>query len=138
MIAFTFATVNAQAMLENWKRQNARVSLNWGTADFEDKELDRAEFYGTPIKSFIDGSDIMWFAPEERFNRLVISRSFLTGLLTLICGVVACIYVLKFQLSSPIGSYASLVASVINTIQITLFNMLYQVLNDDMSCSLHS
>lgn len=48
--------------------------------------------------------------------------------LTLVCGVVACIYVLKFQLSQPIGTYASLVASVINTIQITIFNLIYQVM----------
>mmetsp|Transcript_21436 Transcript_21436/g.30713 ORF Transcript_21436/g.30713 Transcript_21436/m.30713 type:complete len:368 (+) Transcript_21436:20-1123(+) len=115
-------------MLEHWKRENATVAMAWGTSHFEEHEMDRPQFIGEPKKSFIDGSDMVWFAPEERFSRLIISRSFLTGLLSLICGVVASIYVLKFELSAPIGSYASVVASVINTMQITLFNMLYQVI----------
>mmetsp|Transcript_15579 Transcript_15579/g.21347 ORF Transcript_15579/g.21347 Transcript_15579/m.21347 type:complete len:123 (+) Transcript_15579:56-424(+) len=117
-------------MLEHWKRENATVAMAWGTSHFEEHEMDRPQFIGEPKKSFIDGSDMIWSSPKDRYARRVFSRRSLAGLLSLICGVVASIYVLKFELSAPIGSYASVVASVINTMQITLFNMLYQVFDD--------
>lgn len=115
-------------MLENWKQQNARVSLVWGTSEFEEKELDRPEFVGNLQLSFIDGSQMVWFPPVEQSSKFVLSFALLSAMLSLICGVVASIYVLKFELSSSLGSYASVVASVVNTIQITLFNMIYEVL----------
>ena len=87
------------------------------------------------MKSFIDGSDITWYPPEKSRASSRVSRSILFAFLTLVCGVVAAIYVLKFQLSQPIGSYASLVASVINTVQITIFNLIYQVIIIRSRCS---
>jgi anoctamin-7 len=116
-------------MLENWKRENSSVTLEWGTSDFEENEMDRPEYYGDNMKSFIDGSDITWYPPEKSRNSSRISRSILFAFMSLVCGVVAAIYVLKFQLSQPIGSYASLVASLLNTVQITIFNIIYQVGN---------
>ena len=119
-------------MLEFWKRENNAVSLVWGTSDFEEKELDRPEYLGNVMKSFIDGSNIVWVSPAEARVNYRRSRGVITAFMALICGVVAAIYVLKFELSQPIGSYASLVASIINTIQITVFNIIYQV-----QCSLY-
>ena len=127
-ISMSFMFFSSQSMLEFWRRENKAVTLEWGTSDFESNELDRPEYFGESMKSYIDGSDIIWYPPEQsrRSNRT--SRNTVMAFMTIVCGVVACIYVLKFQLSQPIGSYASLVASVINTIQITIFNLIYQVM----------
>ena len=123
-----FMFFSSQSMLEFWRRENKAVTLEWGTSDFESNELDRPEYFGESMKSYIDGSDIIWFPPEQSRRSDRNSRHIVMAFLTLICGVVACIYVLKFQLSQPIGSYASLVASVINTVQITIFNLIYRVM----------
>ena len=114
-------------MLEYWKRENNAVSLVWGTSDFEEKELDRPEYVGREMKSFIDGSNIVWFSPAEARVKYRRSRGVIIAFLALICGVVAAIYVLRYELSQPIGSYASTVASILNTIQITVCNIIYQV-----------
>lgn len=53
-------------MLEYWKRENKAVTLEWGTSDFESTELDRPEYFGENMKSYIDGSDIVRTESQER------------------------------------------------------------------------
>lgn len=113
-------------MLENWKRKEALTAMRWGMTDFEKEEPDRPEFHGTLIKSYIDGEDTLFFPTQEVWKRLGTSRSVIGAFIALVIGVVASIYVLRFSLQSDIGATASTVASVLNTIQITVFNMIYQ------------
>ena len=61
-----FHFVLSQSMLEYWKRENKAVTLEWGTSDFESTELDRPEFFGENMKSYIDGSDIVRTESQER------------------------------------------------------------------------
>lgn len=46
----------------------------------------------------------------------------------LVLGVVASIYVLRFSIESQVGTYASTIASVLNTVQITVFNYIYRAI----------
>eukprot|EP01035_Chromulina_nebulosa_P022758 gene22758-29465_t len=48
-------------MLEGWKRKEAMNACRWGMTDFESSELDRPEFEGKPMKSYINGKDILYF-----------------------------------------------------------------------------
>ena len=122
-------TVWSIYMLEYWKRQQATTALFWGMSDFENQEQDRPEFNGTEMKSFIDGRDMTYFPSAKAARRARISRTVIFSFIAAVIGVVAGIYVLRFQLqarNSTSGS-ASTVASILNTIQIQVFNFIYQI-----------
>jgi hypothetical protein len=69
---------------------------------------------------------MVYFAKGELMNRIVGSQSIILGFILLLISVVGSIYILRWALQSSIGSNASIVASIINTIQITIFNMVYR------------
>lgn len=53
------------------------------------------------------------------------SQSIVLSLIAVVIGVVASIYTLRFSLQSRLGSTASVIASILNTLEITLFNIVY-------------
>lgn len=123
-------TVWSVFMLEYWKRQESTTALLWGMTDFEQLEQDRPEFRGDIIKSYINGRDFTFY-PAQKYRQLVaISQTVITSFVILVIGVVAAIYVFRFFLQNKDSTspYSSLVASVLNTVQITVFNMIYQYL----------
>jgi hypothetical protein len=112
-------------MLEAWKRNEKTISLKWGTAGFEDEEQDRPQFKGQTITSFINGGKLHFFPPGERQSLVVQSIVLICIMIMLVMGCVASIYVLRFYLYSSIGANASIVASVLNAVQITILNICY-------------
>lgn len=116
-------------MLEYWKQKENRIALEWGMTNFEDKEPDRPEFIGEAINSFVDGSMMLYFPEEEKNNRLCGSATVIILFIALVIGVVLSIYELRFamQKSASQSPYASTTASILNSIQILVFNMLYQL-----------
>jgi hypothetical protein len=113
-------------MLEYWKRQESFTALQWGMTEFEQEEPDRPEFKGHPIRSFIDGKEMLYYPPEEAMDNLANSGSCVGAYMLLVLGVVASIYVLRFSIEAQVGTYASTIASVLNTVQITIFNYIYR------------
>eukprot|EP01039_Chlorochromonas_danica_P003789 gene3789-4139_t len=119
-------TVWSVFMLEYWKRKEKLTAMRWGMIGYEDDEPDRPEFKGELIKSYINGGDMLYFPQEEFLKRSISSQSVIGTFITLVLGVVASIYVLRFSIQSDLGSSASTVASILNTVQITIFNYIYQ------------
>lgn len=113
-------------MLEYWKRQEAYTAMQWGMSEFEEEEPVRPEFKGHPIRSYIDGSEMLYFPPEEYLDNMANSGSCVGAYMLLVLGVVASIYVLRFSIEAQVGTYASTIASVLNTVQITVFNYIYR------------
>mmetsp|Transcript_8718 Transcript_8718/g.13019 ORF Transcript_8718/g.13019 Transcript_8718/m.13019 type:complete len:739 (+) Transcript_8718:66-2282(+) len=112
-------------LLELWKRRQKQMSLEWGTMGFEAEEPERPDFKGKRIKSYIDGQDILYFSPFKRDCLLFQSTAVINTLVLVVVGFVSAIYVLRFQLYTSIGGNASIVASALNSIQIVIFNMIY-------------
>ena len=112
-------------MLESWKREEKRISLKWGMVGFENKELDRPDFSGEIMKSYIHGGEMKYFPQEKRNNRVMYSIGIVSVMLLLTLGTVAAIYLLRFQLAHSSNLPASTIASALNTIQITIFNVIY-------------
>ena len=111
--------------LETWKRREGTFALRWGMTDFEQAEPDRPEFTGEPILSPIDGSETLYFDHKTQKSRMVVC-SFIVGIFVLtIIAVVAGIYVLRFSLQGRYGPYASTIASILNAVQIQIFNFIY-------------
>jgi len=117
----------AIVMLEMWKRKQAYVDLFYGMLDFEEDEPDRPEFVGELIPSFIDGEPMVYFDPDSASERAAQSYSVIVTFILMVCGVVAGIYVLRYtmQKQKTQAAYASTVASILNSAQITIFNMIY-------------
>lgn len=68
----------------------------------------------------------MYFPSKEAKHRLRYSVVVILSMVLMIAGVVAAIYVIRFQIQQSSASpYASLIASVLNSVQITVFNMIY-------------
>ncbi len=123
-------------MLEMWKRKESDIALQWGMTEFEDLEPDRPEFVGDKIVSFIDGSkDYTYFPKNEKDNRVCASATVIIVFISLVCGVVASIYVLRWSLQAKANAspYASTIASILNSVQITVFNMIYQVVVEKLT-----
>jgi anoctamin-10/anoctamin-7 len=119
-------TVWAIMMIEYWKREEKSTAMIWGMIGFEHDEPDRPEFVGDLIKSYIDGGEMYYFSKKEFGERVAGSVSVIGAFILLLLGVVASIYVMRFALEPSLHANASTLASICNTIQITIFNMIYQ------------
>lgn len=117
----------AIVMLEMWKRKQAYVDLFYGMLDFEEDEPDRPEFIGELIPSFIDGEPMVYFDPESASERAAQSYSVIISFILMVIGVVTAIYILRWSMQKRTAQapYASTVASILNSAQITIFNMIY-------------
>lgn len=121
-------TVWSIYMLEYWKRQEATTALMWGMSDFEKEEQDRPEYFGETVKSHIDGTDITYFPASKLAKRTRLSRSVVLTFMTMVVAFVAAIYTFRWYLQQRDDTVeaASTIASIINTIQIQIFNYIYQ------------
>jgi len=120
-----FICVWSTFMLEYWKREQNTKACHWGMSEFESKEVERPDFKGEQINSFVDGKPFLYYPPSLTRNKQAASFFVLSFLTLIVIGAVAGIYVLKFTLTETLGDNASTVASVVNTVQITIFNYLY-------------
>jgi len=53
-------------MLEFWKRKESTKAMEWGMTGYEEEERDRPEFRGKTIRSYIDGSPLTYYPPENK------------------------------------------------------------------------
>ena len=123
-------TVWGIIMLEFWKRRQATVAMWWGTTDFETKdEQERPEYKGDMVFSPIDGSKILYNPESDMTFKAVSSVIVVSTFITIMCGSLAGIYVLRFFINDRIGtSEASYVASALTTALILTMNTIYQVI----------
>eukprot|EP01032_Pedospumella_encystans_P014521 gene14521-16668_t len=113
-------------MLERWKRQEKRLALQWGSIGFEEYEIDRSDFQGEHIKSYIDGSKMVHFPTRKRVFYFTQSFLGVCVLLMLALGVVFSIYIIRFTVEDRVGIVkAQIMASLLNSLQIQVLNYLY-------------
>lgn len=122
-------TVWSIFMLEYWKRHESATAMRWGMSDFEQLESERPEYYGDSITSPINGRKITFNPPTVTRRMMAVTQTVVSCFIAIVIGVVAAIYVFRFflQKQSNGTTYASTVASIINTVQIMIFNAIYQV-----------
>jgi len=121
-------TVWSIAMLEYWKRREATTALEWGMSHFEKQEQERPEFRGKLTKSHINGQVMLYYPWRKHAKLQVFSRTVVSVFIVVLIGVVTGIYVLRFSLQqrSDTNAYSSTIASVLNAVQIQVFNLIYQ------------
>ncbi len=69
-----FVSFWTQFMLEYWKRKEKTKSMEWGTTDFEEEEMERPEFKGELVPSIVDGKLRKHFTGSQRYSLLFISN----------------------------------------------------------------
>lgn len=129
-------------MLEFWKRKQSLTAFRWGMEGFEAEQLDRPEFKGIgegdfaqsdssgkapgTITSFIDGSETKYFPPKKHAILMAQSFAAIGTLATTVLAVIVVIYVIRRILyDTSVGTLSSPTASVMNSVQITVFNVIY-------------
>lgn len=131
-ILFAFCLFMAMwsiCMLEYWKREEKYTSLTWGMVSFEDEEVDRPQFTGQQIESYIDGAKMAYFSPKTYAQRVKQSYIVVVSMGLMVLGAVVSIYIMRYYLYlTSFRSYAQITASLINSIQITIFNIVYEII----------
>mmetsp|Transcript_20422 Transcript_20422/g.69393 ORF Transcript_20422/g.69393 Transcript_20422/m.69393 type:complete len:748 (+) Transcript_20422:84-2327(+) len=112
-------------LLEYWKRKEITYSMRWGTNGFEATEQARPQFTGEVSKSPIDGSETLYFPTRERFKRGLTSQFIICGLILVVIGCVASIFVLKFILAREEVANGGVYASLVNAVVIQVLNAVY-------------
>lgn len=117
-------------MLEFWKRKESYTALKFGMTDFERKETYRAEFEWDE-KINLTGEEILYFAPEKRTRLVFESFSIIGSLCLAVVGTTASIYLIRYVLyGTAVEVGASYIASILNTIQIMVFNAIYASMSE--------
>lgn len=113
-------------MLEFWKRKEKYVALKWGMIGFEEEQVDRPQYKGVEQASYINGQTMTYFSPKVKEFYMIRAFSIIVSLALVVIGAVVSIYVIKYELYlTAAKDYAQLIASVLNSIQITIFNLIY-------------
>jgi len=116
--------------LENWKKKESRVALEWGQNSFEELAPIRPEYYGHEVPSYIDGSPIIVFPNREKIFLTRVSRA--TTLLAIfgVVGVVGGIFYYKYWTkylsnSEKTRRDGETIAGFMNAVQVNLLTFLY-------------
>ena len=121
----------ATGLLEHWKRREGQFAVQWGQLDFEQDEVSRPTFWGHTRRSPVDDNpNEVFFSKVKRTLREMQGFFVSAFIICLVIGCVAAILFLRKYLtdhgSSTIKPYASTITSIINAVQILIFNTIYQ------------
>uniref|UniRef100_A0A6U4EFG3 Anoctamin transmembrane domain-containing protein n=1 Tax=Phaeomonas parva TaxID=124430 RepID=A0A6U4EFG3_9STRA len=123
-------------MLEFWKRKEVDTAMKWGTRGFR-VSRERPGFRGVDIKSYIDGESILYYPPNEKFQKVVRSSIIIFTSVMLVLAVVGSIFAFRYALlisgNSLAEEYAPVAASVLNAISIQVLNYFYGSLADALT-----
>jgi hypothetical protein len=106
------------------------------------------EFRGNIQKSLINGKEMMYYPPKKRVILIAQSSGVIAALILVVIGAVwiapislhrltifqvTSIYLIKRALAEPLGSNAQTLASILNSIQISVFNLIYSLVADKLT-----
>lgn len=116
-------TIWAVVYLESWKRNEASLSIAWGQTKFEQLAVPRGQFKGGTRRSPItDELDEVHYEESKRLKFFMLSCTTTSMILAMVIGIVAGLIVMKEAYKSD---YIAPVASIINAVQIQVFNIIY-------------
>lgn len=101
--------------------------MRWGMVGFEAEERVRPQFIGEKSRSPVNGREELFFPRNEATRRIVSSQVVILGLILVVVAAVASIFVLKYYATYVWdgAAWGSIVASVLNAVQIQVMNELY-------------
>ena len=121
--------------LNFWRRNEAKLAMEWGMTGFEDHELDRPQFRGDLITSPIDGKFELWYPPQKKRVKMLISQTSISLFILLAVAATSGIYVMSAALQPKYGGQAATIASIVNAIQINVFNIAFLAISTQLNDS---
>ncbi|CAN0416237.1 unnamed protein product [Pylaiella littoralis] len=125
-----FVSFWAVLMLEFWKRREAELAMRWGMSEFEAVEHDRPEFKGDAMVSFVDGSPMTYYPPEEYYQLLVVANTLVVGMIILAIALITGIFSLAILWDESnsyfLYTYGSYVSSFLLSMEIQIMNFVYK------------
>jgi hypothetical protein len=114
-------------LLGFWKRQQHFTSMKWGMTDFIARQFERPEFIGElQLNSFINGKEMLYFPRNDFRTRIALSLTAIMAFVLLVIGVITGIYLLRYFVQSSLGNITTIIAAVLNVIEILSLNFVYQ------------
>ena len=124
-----FISVWALAMTRHWKEEQQITALKWNmtgvSKHIAEREEVRYDYYGTQVKSSIDGRDTLYFPAAKRVGFYAMSCVFMLATLILaLASVIALFYVrsLVREEGSGVADYDQWITPAMLSAQITLAN----------------
>lgn len=118
--------------IELWKRKESLFAVQFGQKDTELVEAERPNFKGRYIRSIHnDDINVLYFSPLKKAFRIFLA--YVISIIILTCVVVCVILIQYFKkyltdcnCVDMTNSFVAAIPSIINAIQIQIFNMIYQ------------
>uniref|UniRef100_A0A7S1U4L4 Anoctamin dimerisation domain-containing protein n=1 Tax=Phaeomonas parva TaxID=124430 RepID=A0A7S1U4L4_9STRA len=132
-----FMAIWATLFLEYWKRNEATLSMKWGTSEFEDEEQPRPGFLSDErtelINSPVTGHEVPFFPLSERAKVLRYSMACIVASITIVIICVSFAFYLKVLFVRDPLLYNGVdigvfIPGIFNAIQIQIGNRLYGML----------
>lgn len=128
-----FITIWATVFLERWKRRESSMAVVWGQTEFEKLEIARPQFKGELRRSPItDDMEEVFYEGSKRFKYLILAASVTFVIICMVLAIVAGLIILKNNESEALTSggiqFAGPLSSILNAIQIQIFNIIYSKL----------
>jgi hypothetical protein len=127
-----FQCVWAVCLLEFWKRREARLGKAWGTLGLSETIPDRAGFRGEERNSMIDGRPETFYPAGKRHRHTLVSFTIVAFLVVCVIGAASAVIAARIEFSKMLpkmvfgmdaATVASILASVLNTVQIEVMNL---------------
>jgi anoctamin-10/anoctamin-7 len=127
--------------LENLKRLQAELQMQWGTSKFEDEEVERPAFTSSPdtvvAASPEDGLETIWYDPRKRERSVRNHLVIIFILVVAVCAIIAAIFGFRWWAQGNGGKYderiniagiidGDIIASLMNALQIQLLGEAYK------------
>ena len=125
-----FMSIWATVFLEGWRRKESSLSILWGTTKFERVEVPRPQYKGVMRRSPItDEMEEIYYPTSKRIWIFILAASVSLLILSLVLGIVAGLIILKSEITDKLVvsgvNFAGPVVSLINAVQIIVFNIIY-------------
>jgi hypothetical protein len=111
--------------VNSWKREEKKRALHWGMLGFEEAEQQRPQFRGDLISSYVDGAFIVWYPQRYRRAKQFLSYTIIISIMLLVVASLSGIYAMRNALDKTFKSNAQTIASILNAVQIYIFNAAY-------------
>lgn len=96
---------------------------------FEEAEQERPEFRGLPMRSVVDGHEMVYYEPKEKVlnarKSMAVTAAMLLSVVALVCCIFGFRFIMEHSSDPKAQKIGPIIASVLNIIQISVMNMIY-------------
>lgn len=118
----------ATLLLEQWKRKESMLRVQWGMMSFFEKERMRPEFVGIHIRDPTNGELTKHFPWVRRLGRILVGSGVITTLIASVLITMIGLSLYRAELKKTMTSQqANIYVSILSAVQINIFNIIYGV-----------